>query len=207
MDLVRVNKPVRHLLRPAQRRIATLGMVLTGIAWAGVAAAMPTCEGTYAATLLQPLPAQITVGLDIHDNSPRNQMLAERFLAGVREAGVAVGPQRNVLLHISTSRLGETANRPSGGKERSYPELSGLAGGPQVSLPAMPDTQLTVPRKPPVAPLMILRIDATVEPATRISWVASVQCRMIGGDEGQLAQDLGRVIGSALGRRIERQPI
>jgi hypothetical protein len=30
---------------------------------------------------------------------------------------------------------------------------------------------------------------------------------MIASDEGQLAQDLGRVIGSALGQRVERRPL
>jgi hypothetical protein len=166
-----------------------------------------SCQGTYAATPLQPLPAQVVVGLDIHDRSPRNLRLAERFLAGVREAGVATGAQPSVLLHVSTSRLGDGSSQSSRGSEKSYPELFGLQGGGQPKLPALPATGVTAPRSPPGQPLLFMRVDATAGEATRISWVASVQCRMVGSDEGQLAQDLGRVIGSALGQRIERRTL
>ena len=76
------------------------------MALGGGASAAPSCQGTYAATSLQPLPEQVVVDLDIRDRSRRNLMLADRFLRGVREAGVAVGQDANVLLHVSTSRLG-----------------------------------------------------------------------------------------------------
>jgi hypothetical protein len=39
------------------------------------------------------------------------------------------------------------------------------------------------------------------------SRVASVQCQMTGADEGSVAQELGRVIGGALGKRVERQAL
>ncbi len=191
-------------LYATRRYTAVLGLV--GMAVTNGAAATQTCQGTYAATLLQPLPAHVVVGLDIHDHSPRNLKLAERFLTGVREAGVIVGAEPNVLLHVNTSRLGETSSRSSPGAERNYPELSGLQGGAQLSLPALPAIGLAAPRSNPALSLLSLRVDATEGTATRISWVASVQCRMAGSDEGQLAEDLGHVIGNALGRRIERQP-
>jgi len=40
---------------------------------------------------------------------------------------------------------------------------------------------------------------------TRPAPVASVQCQMTGSDEGSVAQELGRIIGGALGKRVERQ--
>ena len=96
--------------------------------WCGGASATPSCQGTYAATSLQPLPERVVVDLDIRDRSPRNLTLADRFLRGVREAGVAVGQDANVLLHVSTSRLGETSSGATRGAERTYSELGGLAG-------------------------------------------------------------------------------
>jgi hypothetical protein len=54
---------------------------------------MQTCRGSLSATLLQPLPTSIVAGLDIHDRSARNLKLADRFMIGVRDAGIAVGPQ------------------------------------------------------------------------------------------------------------------
>ena len=57
---------------------------------------------------------------------------------------------------------------------------------------------------PAAQPLLVVRVTAAGKDA-RIAWVASMQCRMTGSDEGRLAQELGRVIGGALGTRVERQ--
>ena len=175
--------------------------------WCGGASATPSCQGTYAATSLQPLPERMVVDLDIRDRSRRNLMLADRFLRGAREAGIAVGPDANVLLHVSTSRLGETSSGATRGAERTYSELGGLAGGGmRPELPPMPATGTRASRPaPPAQPLLVLRMDATVGAETRSAWIASVQCRMTGSDEGDVAQELGRVIGGALGKKVERQ--
>jgi hypothetical protein len=193
-----------RLLVVACGQIMLLG--LAGILPTNGAAATQTCQGTYAATPLQPLPPRIVVGLDIHDRSSRNLKLAERFLAGVREAGVAVGAEPNVLLHVNTSRLGDSSSRQNRGAEQSYSELSGVQGGMQLSLPALPSNRFAAPRPSSAPPLLFLRVDATEGSSPRILWVASVQCGMTSPDEGQLAKDLGRVIGGALGQRIERRP-
>lgn len=179
---------------------------LVGLAWTGQAMATQTCQGSYATALLQPLPPHIVVDLDVHDRSPRNQNLAERFLAGVRNAGVAVGPQPTVVLHISTSLVGQASSTTNRGAVRNYPELSGLQGGQQPSLPALPPTGFTVRRSPPPPPLLIMRVDATPANSTRVAWVASIQCQMIGLDDGQRSEDLGRLVGSTLGERTERRP-
>jgi hypothetical protein len=149
----------------------------------------------------------VVVDLDISDRSKRNLMLADRFLTGVREAGVAVGQDANVLLHVSTSRLGETSSGAVRGSERNYSELGGLAGGGmRPRLPSMPATRTMTSRSAPAAqPLLVVRVDATSAKDARIAWVASMQCQMTGSDEGRLAQELGRVIGGALGTRVERQ--
>jgi hypothetical protein len=146
----------------------------------------------------------MVVDLDIHDQSKRNLMLADRFLRGVREAGVAVGQDANVLLRVSTSRRGATSSGTARGSERNYSELGGLAGGGL--RPRLPATGMMASRSALVAqPVLVARVDATAGKDTRIAWVASMQCRMTGSDEGRLAQELGRVIGGALGKRVERQ--
>jgi hypothetical protein len=134
-------------------------------------------------------------------------MLADRFLRGVREAGVAVGQGANVLLHVSTSRLGETSSGATRGAERSYSELGGLAGGGmRPSLSPLPATSMRASRSAPGAqPLLALRVDATESKNTRIAWIASLQCQMTGSDDGGVAQELGRVIGGVLGKGVERQ--
>jgi hypothetical protein len=185
----------------------TMLLAASVMVWCGGASATPSCQGTYAATSLQPLPERMVVDLDIRDRSRRNLMLADRFLRGAREAGIAVGPDANVLLHVSTSRLGETSSGAARGAERTYSELGGLAGGGmRPELPPMPATGTRASRPAPTAqPLLVLRMDATVGTDTRSAWIASVQCRMTGSDEGDVAQELGRVIGGALGKKVERQ--
>ena len=70
----------------------------------------------------------------------------------------------------------------------------------------MPATGMRASRPAPAAqPLLVLRVDATEGKNTRIAWIASLQCQMTGSDEGDVAQELGRVIGGALGKRVERQ--
>ena len=191
--------------RAAARNAALLAASV--LAWCSGASAAPNCQGTYAATSLQPLPERVVVDLDIRDRSPRNLMLADRFLRGVREAGVVVGQGANVLLHVSTSRLGETSSGATRGAERSYSELGGLAGGGmRPSLSPLPATSMRASRSAPGAqPLLALRVDATESKNTRIAWIASLQCQMTGSDDGGVAQELGRVIGGVLGKGVERQ--
>jgi hypothetical protein len=115
-----------------------------------------------------------------------------------------------LLLHVSTSRLGETSSGAARGSERNYSELGGLAGGGmRPRLPPMPATGMMASRPVPAAqPLLVLRVDATEAQNTRIAWVASMQCRMTGSDEGLLAQELGRVIGAVaeVARELHRHP-
>ncbi|HME20175.1 MAG TPA: hypothetical protein VKI44_02215 [Acetobacteraceae bacterium] len=183
--------------------VAILGVM----AAAGVGAnASPTCQGSYTAALLQPLPPHVVAGLDVSDRSPRNLDLAERFVTGLRNAGVAVGTQPNVVLRVTTSSLGQDSAQSDRGSVPDYSDFAGLHGGLQPTLPTLPSMGLTASRSPPAPPLMFVRVEATVQGATRISWVASVQCQMIGSSEADFAEELGLVIGSALGERTERRP-
>lgn len=143
--------------------IAVAGLLAIGLAEG--AAAMPTCEGTYAAELLRSLPAQIVVGLDIHNRSPDHLRLAERFLDGLRVTGVAVGPRPNVFMSFSSSRIETFSDCPDNGAMQSYPEFSGLQGGIQSSLPTIPDTRFATPAPPTSPPLLIFRVEATEGPA------------------------------------------
>jgi hypothetical protein len=122
----------------------------SAIVWCGGAGATQSCQGTYAATSLQPLPQRVVVDLDIHDRSQRNLMLADRFLRGVHEAGLAVGQDANVLLHANTSRLEETSSGATRGAEQTHSELGGLAGGGmRPKLPPMPATGMSASRFAP----------------------------------------------------------
>jgi hypothetical protein len=184
--------------------VATLAVV--GMALSHQAIATETCQGSYATALLHPLPPRMVVGVDILDRTPRNVDLSQRFLAGIRDAGVAVGAQPNVLRHITASTLGKASTQSGRGTAQSQSGMFGLQGGLQPGPPALPSTGFAASRSPPAPPLLFFRADATAVPSTRVAWIASIQCQMTSSNEGQLAEDLGRVVGSALGERTERRP-
>ncbi len=180
---------------------------ILAVALAGAAVAMPTCEGTYSATSLRPLPEHIVVGLDIRDRSAVNMRLAERFLAGITKAGFDVGEEPNVLLHVGVSRSQRSLSESNSPYMRNSRELSGLQGGIRISPPAIPNTRIGTLRSPPSLPPLHLRVDATAKQSTRVAWTAVLQCQRIGNDDGALAEDLGRAIGNALGKRIDVSPL
>jgi hypothetical protein len=199
-----------HQTQPGPRwslHRSIFGIALIAIAWSGSASAMGSCDGTYSASLLHALPDRPVVSLDVRNPSPRNQRLADRFLAGMREAGVATSTNPNVMLHVTTSQIIDTVGGSGRRAERRSAGLSALQSGNLRSPPAMPSNRITQPRPSRASPTLDLRLDATRRNESRVSWVAHVQCRATGTDTGQLAQDLGRVLGSALGRRIERRSL
>src|SRR5208337_5145999 len=101
------------------------------------------------------------------------------------------------------SSLGGSSASGGGGAERNYTGMSVFEGGIEHRLPPMPSGRLRDARTPPAVPTLFIRAEATVVGSTRVAWVASIQCRRIGSDDGRLATDLGRAIGSALGKRVQ----
>jgi hypothetical protein len=197
----------RHLLQLRAIGGAAIAAGLAAFGSIGAASAAPTCEGSYAATLLQPLPAPMVVGLDLRDDSPANRRLADRFLAGLREAGVTVGTPANVVLQISMgyrNRFGDgQAEAGAGPGTENY---SDLQGGLQPVAPDLPEDRLSSPGQAPQT-LLTLRLEAAAGPTKQIVWSANVQCRIIGSDDGLRAQDIGRALGGAIGQRVDRRPL
>ncbi len=169
--------------------------------------AMPSCDGTYAAEAPRPLPAKMVVDVDIRDPSPDHLRLAERFRSGLRAAGITVGPRPNVLLSITSRRLDSGPEQSLGGTTPPSPQFPDLQGAGELDLPVIPEARIARPEPPPSPPLLLIRVEAKESQAVRGAWVANVQCEMVGTDDGALAEDLGRVIGQSLGKRVERGPL
>jgi hypothetical protein len=187
----------------AHRRLRRLVLpLLLAITASPAAMAMQSCNGTVAATALQPIPDHPTVGLDVRDNSADTQKLAQRFNAGLRLAGVAVGSKPNVLLYVTGSTLDDGSGR-GGGSARTYSDLSVFDGGKMPKLPPMPSEQLRTGRTPPSLPMLSIKAQATVSGSDRVAWVALIQCKRTGHNDGQLATELGQLVGGILGKRVE----
>lgn len=168
------------------------------------ALASQVCQGTYVTAAFQPLPKLVTVEVAVRIPSPRNQELARDFLAGVRKAGVAVSSPATIVLHVSTSLVSSASDQAVGGGRQT--DFFGTQGGIKLRLPEMPSKGITSPPSSPPLPLRSIRVDATVRSTGQTVWLASVQCQMIGTDEGQLARDLGQLVGKTLGKTTQREP-
>jgi hypothetical protein len=172
------------------------------VAASPAAMAMQSCNGTVAATALQAIPEHPTVGLDTRDNSPDTQKLAQGFIAGLRLAGVAVESKPNVLLYVTGSMLDDGSGR-GGGSARTYSNLSVFNSGKMPALPPMPSEPLRGARTPPSLPMLSIKAQATVSGSDRVAWVALIQCKRTGPNDGQLATELGQLVGGILGKRVE----
>jgi hypothetical protein len=180
--------------------------LLLAIAASPAAMAMQSCNGTVAATALQAIPEHPTVGLDVRDNSPDTRKLAQRFIAGLRLARVAVGSKPNVLLYVTGSMLDDRSGH-GGGSARTYSNLSLFNSGKMPTLPPMPSEQLRGGPTPPSLPMLSIKAQATVSGSDRVAWVALIQCKRTGPNDGQLATELGQLVGGILGKRVENAPL
>ena len=157
----------------AHCRLRLLLPLLLAIAASPTAMAMQSCNGTVAATSPQVIPDHPTVGLDIRDISPDTEKLAQRFIAGLRLAGVTVGSKPNVLLYVTGSTL-DGGSDHGGGSARTYSDLSVFNGGKMPKLPSMPSEQLRGGRTPPPLPMLSIKAQATVSGSDRVAWVALI---------------------------------
>lgn len=166
--------------------------------------AMDSCSGSYAATLLHPLPAPLVVGLVLSDDSPRNVDLAARFKAGLRRAGIAVTGTANVQLTLRVTMTGRDGLDDAAPAPPSDPGFSWGNGGTDPQLPG--ESQFGRSRPAPGPVTVRLRAEIRRSPADPVAWVATLQCARNGSDDRQLAYDIGTVLGGAIGRRVGRKP-
>ena len=170
---------------------------------AAPAAALESCSGSYAATLLRPLPAPLVVGLVVRDNSPRNVDLAARFTAGMQKAGIAVNGPATMQLSLQVTMGDGGGTDDTAPAPPSDPAFTWWNGGAD---PQLPGQSRFGARSPNPGPVMVrLRAELRRSLADPVAWVATLQCAMQGSDERQLAFDIGTVIGGAIGRRVEQQ--
>ncbi len=165
--------------------------------------AMGSCSGSYAATLLRPLPAPLAVGLVIRDDSPRNVDLAARFTAGLQKAGIDVTGAATMQLTL-VATLSNNAGFADAPVPPSDSSFSWWNGGVDRQLPGQ--SQFGGNRQDPGPVTLRLRAELRASPSDPVAWVATLQCAMQGSDERQLAYDIGTVIGGAIGKRTERTP-
>lgn len=174
-----------------------LGSCLGG----SLGAAAQTCTGTYYTTSLQPLPPAPVMALDVRDDSDANLALRDRFNAGARAVGARVDGTPNLRLLV-TWRISSPAGAPDAIRgerfDSTYSEFNELRGNRYTT----PQTATTRPGGAVPQRTLYLRADL-VDPVTlRPLWLAVVQCSLLADDPAGVAYDLGRLIGSSMGKTV-----
>ncbi len=187
----------------AIRPILVVALLFT---WAPAGHAMDSCDGAYSASRLRPLPTSIALKLDRHDDSARADQLAKAFLAGVTAAGVTVRENPTVLLHLNVDISHPPLPRPPA-TDSLRPDLRRLQGAIFLTLPETDPNRYAPPVHPGGPPVLSIRTQLTDSRAGTVLWIGNFSCAMRSSSSDEhLARDMGRVIGSALGRTATRVP-
>jgi hypothetical protein len=197
--------------------------LVIGISLAAVliapAVAMNACTGQYSAAALSPLPTPTVISLDLSGSTITPPDLAQAFTRGMQDAGQKVGSPSNAVLTLSWNVMGQGggtgngAGTPfAGGNATDWSNWSGsnavwLQGGETAALPGIPSYTAFSPRPAAQSALLVMRAQVRPSGAGVAAWIATLQCTMQPVQNSELAYQLGRLVGSAIGREIKQTPM
>lgn len=157
-------------------------------------AAKSSCPGVMRASLVHPLPAQLTVSTARNINDMSTPELAFRFLQGLEQAGVAVVPQGgSATLSVAISVV--APNPATGVVSGTYKGFEWTSGEPRMTghgAVSIRNSRLSISA--------VLADDAAVTQ----SWIATIDCTVQTEDAGELAEYIGNTLGRMIGRNIDR---
>jgi hypothetical protein len=147
------------------------------------------------AMLMQPLPSTLALDSERPIADTTNPQLARRFASGLQSAGVAVSANGNVTLSLAVS-----VEAPSSG--------SSAAGGKYQGLDWTSGDPMGIGRNPSIrSAIMSLSVTLTSNSTAAVSWLATINCTVSTDDPGALAEDLGAIIGRAIGQNFGNRRI
>lgn len=190
---------------------------------AAPAAAMDTCPGQYSAAALSPLPTPTVISLDLSGSTITAPGLAQAFTQGMQDAGQRVSTPSNAVLTLSWSVIGQGGGSGNGGGTGTGSPFAGdnatdwsnwsgsntawLQGGETAALPGIPSYSMFSPKPAVQSALLVMRAQVRPTGAGVAAWIATLQCTVQPGDNSKLAYELGRLLGSAIGREISQSPM
>jgi len=190
-----------------------------GIAQAGSANAMDSCVGRYSAALISALPVPTVVAVDVPDSTPTNPNLVQAFTRGMTEAGQNTGSPPTAKLALTYQITGQgsggggnDSRDPPGGAAGGWSNWSGsnapwLQGGETAALPGIPSYDMFAPKPAVQSALLFMRAELQPVGSNTPAWIATLQCTLQPVDNQQLAYQLGYLIGGAIGKRIDNNPL
>ena len=156
-----------------------------------IAKGAQTCTGTIRTSSIHPVTkgATITSSRGLQDTA--NPDLSSRFMEGVRRSGVRTGNSGGAVLTLSAEVVA-----PSGAHVIQSGRHSGFSNF---------DWMQRLPSSPEHTPLLrgatlTMSVQVSDKSSSSIAWIANVHCRVTTDDPGALAEELGMLIGSSLGK-------
>lgn len=195
---------------------------LLAVAVAAPAGAMNACTGQYSAAALSPLPTPTVISLDLSGSTVTSPELAQAFTRGMQDVGQHVGTPSNAVLTLSWSVSGQgggiNAGRNGSGSPFAGDNAAGwgnwsggnaawLQGGETAALPGIPSYTMFSPKHAVQSALLIMRAQVRPSGAGGAAWIATLQCTIQPVANTELAYQLGRLIGSAVGHEISANPM
>jgi hypothetical protein len=182
--------PVRRFLcRANSTSHGMLVLMASAMCWLvfihGARAASP-CPGTYSASLVHPVQSR---GVMLPDRGrPALTDLRGRFVDGLHRGGLVTAEQ-------STTRLGFVAMAtPAPGMVSSVPgTMHGL--GWALDTAASGDSVM--------AATLLVTVTLTNTQTFEISWVFSLQCKVMTEDRGLIVERIGEIIGRSAGKEVQ----
>ena len=156
----------------------------------GCGAHAQSCTGSYESTRLNPLPKPTTVSWTLIDETPTNQSLLQRFGAGLRESGIGMGSDGNVVLKMSFT-LTPAPGNPAAGRLVNF-NWADPANWSSGTVPSIVGS--------------VLDFNAVVVEADsgQMDWIATGRCTVRTEDNGAIAEQIGRFVGRSLGSDSQR---
>lgn len=205
-------------------RLLGCGVLVGWALHASPAAAMQGCSGQFSAAAIRPLPKPLVVALDVRDTTPMNTGLANAFKRGLAESGhPAEPPSPNAALSVTYRIVGLGGSGGGGGSDpviRDAPLGTGrswtdpttssaiwMRGGQTAALPGMPRFGTSNQPSPSQPQTLFLRAEVRPVGSEQVAWVGVVQCTLQSTDDQGLAHQLGRLIGGAIGKRVDNTPM
>jgi hypothetical protein len=141
----------------------------------------------------------------------------------MQDVGQQVGSPSNAVLTLSWSVIGQGGGSGTGGgngigtpygggNPTDWSNWSGsnaawLQGGETAALPGIPSYTMFSPKPAAQAALLVMRAQVRPSGAGVAAWIATLQCTMQPVANSELAYQLGRLLGSAIGREISQRPM
>jgi hypothetical protein len=150
---------------------------------------MPSCTGTYSATSLAPLPTPAVIRYNTGAQGPAITAALDRFVGGLRNAGIVLAGTPTIQMNIAASVL-PAANGPYAGISSDAYTGFGWAAD-------------SGPGSPPIAGSTLhLTMTLTEIRTATINWLGDLTCVIQTNNKTQLADELGQVMGRAIGQNF-----